>query len=325
MKQANRKTWCIAILTLLPLNSLRPGVRAQDSMGSQASSTKSLETRVPEFELRNETLLDGLWKLARGPVPFGFGFEKVLKESLSDPDLPDTALVLKFENKSIREILDALCNADPRYAWSVDGTTVDVFPRSIRNDRFYLLNRELPRLELKNATDVQHGLLAIVRQLPPPVEQIAQAQAGGDDPYPPEPWTVTFENVTVRQVVNRLAEHGGPYGIWIFGGSKDFRAFGFFNTHPSPWLLKPRVSGARNAQSFTTKPSDRVTYGCAGCCGYTQTQLSFNPLGISLLSTSPNGVDGYSTCDGWWDQADDGYCAHQKALSRNAALDLRFT
>ncbi len=49
----------------------------------------------------------------------------------------------------------------------------------------------------------------------------------GDDPYPLEPWTVILENVTVRQVVNRLAEHGGPRGSG-FLAAKDFRAFGFF-------------------------------------------------------------------------------------------------
>ena len=175
-------------------------------------------------------------------MPFGFGFEKILKPTLSGPDLPDPSLELKLQGKSIREILDALCKADPRYTWSQDGSTVNFFPRAVVEDPTYLLNRKLPKLELKNATDVQDGLLAIHRQLPPPAEQIAQAQAGGDDPYPPEPWTVTSENVTVRKVINRLAQHGGRYGIWIFGGSKDFRAFGFFNTHPSPWLSKSKQS-----------------------------------------------------------------------------------
>ena len=190
-----------------------------------------LEANLSEFEVHKQTLLEALLKLARGPAPFGFGFEKILKEKLSDPEIPDPALSLELQNKSVREILDALCQADQRYTWSVDGTTVDVYPRAVTSDKSYLLNRELPKLELKNATDVQDGLLAISRQLPPPKEQIAIAQAGGADPYPPDPWTVTFENVTVRKVVNRLTEHGGRCGYWIFGGARDFRAFGFFNTY----------------------------------------------------------------------------------------------
>jgi hypothetical protein len=198
-----------------------------------------LDSRVPQFELNKESLLDGLWKLARGSVPFGFGFEKLLKSKLSDPDTPDPSLTLHLQNKSMREILDALCEADPRYTWSADDGIVDVFPRATVGDDSYLLNRRLPRFELKNATDIQNGLLAIARQLPPPVEQIAEAQLGGGDPYPPEPWSIALEDVTVREVINRIASHGGPYGIWIFGGAKDFRAFSFFNTHPSPWLSKP--------------------------------------------------------------------------------------
>jgi hypothetical protein len=147
---------------------------------TEIRANKLLDTRIPEFELHNETLLDGLWKLARGPVPFGFGFERILKSSLSDPDLPDPALNIQLKDKSLREILDALCRADTRYAWSMDEATVDFFPRAIINDPSYSLNRELPQFELKNATDVQNGLLAIVRQLPPPVEQIAQGGWGRD-------------------------------------------------------------------------------------------------------------------------------------------------
>jgi hypothetical protein len=55
------------------------------------------------------------------------------------------------------------------------------------------------------------------------------------------------------------------------------------------------------------KTFGHVTYGCAGCCGYTQTQLSFNPPRESRFSPPANGVDSYSTCDGWWDQVDESF------------------
>lgn len=226
----------LAVLTVLCVT------RAQQR-GTQPDRPEGLDTKVAEFEMNNETLIDGLWKLARGPAPFGFGFEKVLKRKLSDPEVPDPPLRLHLKQKSIPEIFDALCEADSRYTWSMDGARVNFFPRNVMKDPAYLLNRKLRRFELRNATDVQNGLLAIVRQLPPPVEQIANAQMGGDDPYPPEPWNVTFENVTVRQVVNQLAEHGGNCAVWIFGGANDFRSFGFFNTFlcskvPAPWIQK---------------------------------------------------------------------------------------
>jgi hypothetical protein len=193
--------------------------------------SRFLDSKVVEFELDNEPLISGIWKLAKAPEPFAFGFENILKSKLTDPDTQDPRLKVQLKDTTVRGVLDALCRADPRFMWSADGNTVNVFPRAIENDTNYLLNRKLETLELKNATDVQDGLLAIVRQLPPPIEQIANAQLGGDDPYPREPWTVTYHNLTVRQVVNRLALHGGPCGIWIFGGARDFRSFGFFNTY----------------------------------------------------------------------------------------------
>jgi hypothetical protein len=196
--------------------------------------------RLPNFEVHNQTLLDALWKLARDPVTFGFGFEEVLKNKLSDPEIPDPQITLQLENKSMREVFDALCQADSRYTWSIENRFVNFYPRDVSHDSHYLFNRKLVRLELKDATDVQDGLRAIVRQLPPPAEQIAQAQIGGADPYPPAPWSVTFQNLTVRQVVNRVATHGGQCAVWIFGGAQDFRSFGFFNTNlcskaPPPW------------------------------------------------------------------------------------------
>ncbi len=209
----------------------------QESTAQLSPADKFLDTMVSEFEMRKQTLLDGLWKLAKGPAPFAFGFEDVLKKSSAESGVQDPTLNVKLKNKTVREILDALCQTDSRFTWSMDGATVNVFPRGAVNDHSYLLNRTLETFELENATDVENGLLAIVHQLPPPIEQVAHAQVGGADPYPAEPWTVTYHNLTVRQAVNRLALHGGPCGIWVFGGSNDFRTFGFFNTYlrcPAP-------------------------------------------------------------------------------------------
>lgn len=103
------------------------------------ADNKLLEIKVPEFELRDETLLDGLWKLGRIPVPFGFGFEAELKARSTDPNIPERGLSLHLQNKSAKEILDALCEADPRYTWTMDESTVNVFPKNIATDPRYLL------------------------------------------------------------------------------------------------------------------------------------------------------------------------------------------
>jgi hypothetical protein len=241
-----------SILSFLVLMPTAGHSGAQEQTNRPAQDGKVLETSVPEFEVRDQTLLEALWKLARGSSPFGFGFEEVLKNKLLDPDIPDPRFSLRLQGKSVREILDALCLSDPRYIWSIDGATIDVFPKDVVDDRSNFLNRQLERLELSNARDVNNGLFAISRQLPPPFEQIAVAQAGGADPYPPEPWTITFHNLTVRQVINRLAAHGGPCGTWIFGGANEFRSFGFFNTYlcskrTPTWIQEMIESRSKNS------------------------------------------------------------------------------
>jgi hypothetical protein len=189
-----------------------------------------LSKPVPQFTLLQGTLYDGLKNLSSGPVPFAFGFEEVLKERFSDPDIQDPQFDLRLENKTVRDTLDALCEADSRYSWSSDAFTVNIYPRSTVGDAAYLLNRRLPKLDLAGITNIDEGLLAIVHQLPPPQEQVAHVQMGGDSSYPLEPWHSSFQDLSVRQAMNRLVAHMGQHACWIFHGSRDFRAFTFFRT-----------------------------------------------------------------------------------------------
>jgi hypothetical protein len=49
------------------------------------------------------------------------------------------------------------------------------------------------------------------------------------------------------------------------------------------------------------KTYGHVTYGCGGCCGYTQAALWYDPLGVPLSASSGSGVFGYTTCTHLWD------------------------
>jgi hypothetical protein len=184
--------------------------------------------RIRELKLQDQTLLDALALLSYEDKRLRFGFEEVLKDRFSDPPIANPRLSVDLENKTIRQVLDALCEMDPRYAWSSDAWTINVYPRATVSDPSYLLNRKLGRLELRAVTDIQQPLLAISQQLPPPREQIALVQMGGDLSYPPDPWNSTFTDTSVRKVVNRIADRLGPRGSWIFSGSRDFRQFSFY-------------------------------------------------------------------------------------------------
>jgi hypothetical protein len=246
--QVLRKAGLFALIVIVLTSSVEG--RGQSSTAADGGGEEILKLRVQVFDVQEETILEGVWKLAR-EVPFGFGFEKLPTKKFMDPDIPGPKITLHLENSSVREVLDALCDRDGRYLWSSDEMTVNLFPRSVASDRSYLLNRKLEQFRLESVTDVEAGLFAIAGQLPPPSAQIGHVQIGGGDPYPPEPWTATFTSLTVRQVLNRLAAHGGPCGTWISGGTPDLYTFGFFNTHlgARPEIrheAQPRPSGLQD-------------------------------------------------------------------------------
>src|SRR6516165_1142211 len=188
-----------------------------------------LNYEISAFDLNNETIEVGLKRLASRSAAFAMGFEHELKSKQTDTPIEDPRLTLHLTATTVREALDAMCYADGRYTWSTDDTFVNVYPIKTRSDASYLMNRRLEKLDLKELTDIQQGLLAIVNQLPPPREQVAIAEIGIglDDAYPPEPWTTSYEKLTVRQAINRLVRHMGERSSWAFTGSTDFRAFAF--------------------------------------------------------------------------------------------------
>lgn len=234
-----------------------------------ASSAAILGAKIPDFDLTKRTLPEGLEELASGPAPFAFGFENILKKKYKDPPVLDVRFSLQLHDKTVREVLDALCRADPRYTWSINESTINVYPLATVDNPSYLLNRELRTLRIEGITQTDQGLFAIARQLPPPTEQVAEVQfGGGGGLYLPEPWTAVSENLTVRQAVNRLAAHIGPHGSWIFYGSEEFREFAFLKgvvPHTTPaWISKlepaataPVVSNlALQTASFTAKAAN---------------------------------------------------------------------
>jgi hypothetical protein len=234
---------CTVIAILLSTASI--GAFGQKNL---ASSETFLSAKIPHFKLENETLQQGFQKLASGQVPYAYGFENVLKPKFNDPRIPDPLFSLQMDDRTIQEILDALCGGDPRYMWSIDEGTINVYPRATVGDPLYLPNRSLKVLRFEGITQIVQGLFAIAQQLPPPEEQVAHVQTGGGaGEYPPGPWTAVFYNVTVRQALNRLSAHIGPHGSWILYGSKEFREFAFYEgvmPHQPPAAFASRASAA---------------------------------------------------------------------------------
>jgi len=216
----------LATVTLfcVALSPLSSGY-AQTLQGGSAEAGARLDQRVEHFELRDESFLEGLAKLSMAPVTgLHLGVEEAGRERLSDPRDRSVRFSLVLEHKQVREILDALCKFDARYTWSTDESSINVYPKESTNEPSNLLNLQLEKIPLRDISDAEQALTPLAKQLPK--EQIGYVQIGGDNTYA-KPWSITFEHLTVRQFINRIAEHMGPQTSWIWQGGKDSKMFTF--------------------------------------------------------------------------------------------------
>ena len=96
------------------------------------ANSASLDRVVAHYELTDNTLSDGVAQLSRNPdVPLHLGVEEILRQNY-DPRDRSMLFSLNLENRTIRGILNALCDADRRYVWSTDGVSINVYPRARR-------------------------------------------------------------------------------------------------------------------------------------------------------------------------------------------------
>ena len=215
------------ILTALPLivSCLLPCCSAAQGAVVGEKYQAPASRRVPQFELVDGTLLDGVQELAKLQLVH-LGIEEILQNKFSDPPIATPRFSVRLSNSTVGDILDALCQYDGRYAWSADGASLNVYPRARMEDPSYMLNRHLIRITVEAIPDPDKALLFLDRQLPSPREHFGYIAVGGDDRYP-SPWTASFENMTVRQFINRVAEHMGAQSTWILQGSNDEKLFSF--------------------------------------------------------------------------------------------------
>jgi hypothetical protein len=185
-----------------------------------------LEQRIPVFEVTDADFFDAIAVLSLKHIDgLHLGVEEIAREHLSD--LPDgrTRFSLRLENYTLRDIVNTLCQSDNRYTWSIDQSTIDLFP----SDGYHaknLLSLHIDRIELDKISDPEEALTPLAKTFP--LEQIGYAEVGGSNNYA-NSWTAIFEDLTVRQFVNRITEHLGSHTIWLWQGSNEERMFAFSN------------------------------------------------------------------------------------------------
>jgi len=186
-----------------------------------------LEARIEHFDVADGILREGLSKLSLANVEdLHLGFEEIIRDRIQDdPRVLNPHFSLHLEGTTVRQILDALCRSDQRYTWSEDGNSINVYPRNTRDDSSYLFNLRIDRITVNDVPDPNQGLTPLSKLFPE--QQIGYFGTGlGDNRYP-APWTAVFERLTVRQFIDRIAEHMGPRTSWVWEGGKNERMFTF--------------------------------------------------------------------------------------------------
>lgn len=216
-----------AVLLFLLLFGVFLGQESHAERKSLSKARPPLDIRVQRFDVVDAILRDALSELSLKNIDgLHLGFEEIIRDKIqSDPRALNPHFSLHLENKTVREIIDALCRSDARYTWSEDAASINIYPRVTADDPSYLLNLWIDRIVVNDIPDPDQGLTPLSRRFPE--QQVGYFGPGlGDNTYS-EPLTATFEHQTARQFVNRIAEHMGPRTSWVWQGGKEERMFTF--------------------------------------------------------------------------------------------------
>ena len=212
------------IFLLLLIGAVANGQDAHGDVTGPASAKSPLEVKISRFNITDAILREGISELSLKNVDgLHVGFEEITRNKIEDdPRAQGVHFSLHMEGKSIREIIYSLCEADSHYTWSEDGASINVYPRATRGDPSYLLNLGIDRIAVYDIPDPEQGLTPLSKLFPE--QQVGYA--GGEGSYS-EPWTATFQHLTVRQFINRMTEHMGSHTSWVWQGGKEERMFTF--------------------------------------------------------------------------------------------------
>jgi hypothetical protein len=184
-----------------------------------------VEQRVGPITLENEYFVDGLAKLNAQTRGVGFAIE-FLGGKTNLPPPADSRFTTERSAGTLRDALDWLCALDPRYTWKLEGRTINLIPQDRLSDANYFFNRKLSGLkfvDLKSANDL---LGQVFRPVAKPTESVISLSDAGSFS---KPWTATFENITVRDALNRIAENLGAGHGWMVYGNDETRIINFYD------------------------------------------------------------------------------------------------
>jgi hypothetical protein len=214
----------VGVIVVITVLAIAEAPRATED---RLRAANPLDVMVDYFDVTEASLRDALSELSLKNVQgLHLGFEEIIRNKIQDdPRASGAHFSLHLRDKTVREILNELCKSDARYSWSEDGATINVYPRATAGDSSYLLNLTIEKIDINDVPDPDQALTPLSKYFPKQQVGYAGSILGGNA-YA-EPWTTGFERLTVRQFINRIAEHIGPRTSWVWQGGKDERMFTF--------------------------------------------------------------------------------------------------
>ena len=222
-----------ALLLLWLLSPL--GLRGQGSKPNE-STPDLLQQPIQELTLKDQYFMDGIVKLANLASGFGFSLEYILPPPQA-PLPTDPKFTDKISGVTLAEALDWLCRLDPRYTWSRDGTTINVFPRASLEKKNYYFTRKLSSLVFHEERNAYDALPKVLKPISSPKEAVITSHGVRDYQTP---LNATFTNITVREALNRLIQHLSPTEGWMVTGNEEVMLLFVYDTI----TLRPAASNA---------------------------------------------------------------------------------
>jgi hypothetical protein len=144
----------LAFIALL-LPAFAFGQTLQNPPRTEIPAKSPLEVRISHFDVTDAVFRDGISGLSLNSVNgLHVGFEEIIRDKIQeDPRALSAHFSLHLEDRSVRQILDALCELDTRYTWSEDKASVNVYPRTTSQDPSYLPNFAIDHIEVNGIPD----------------------------------------------------------------------------------------------------------------------------------------------------------------------------
>jgi hypothetical protein len=203
------------LIAAIVIGILVPSIFGQNDQDVKSDSLREIliEHRVVKSDLEHRTVTNAFsGSLSRAKVPGGI----VTVSSCPGEEVKHTYPGLPSP-LTLREALDAIVVADPRYRWQVEDGIINLMP--VRGEP-ELLDTRIAEFYLENAVSVLAALsrlleLPEVRQRRIELGLKSGLQFGGLQSPNPRRLTVHLQDVTLREALNAIARAHG-YGVWSY-------------------------------------------------------------------------------------------------------------